>query len=531
MSCELNLSHINPIIQTDHCLVSCNEMSAASTPHRHPRGVAVPYIDTRAPLPKSATALQCAGWLTPPQSAHESRRPSLVYPSASDMPYSAASTATVFSMPSTPCRGVSDQTHTTIQSFQPADLGLDLAAPASHNQLSQDWMQLSLEGQSSCDLGPDAAWSAQPGLSNGPDAFHGHLGSEHAEDMWQTHGGPDNEFLHQPTGLQSTLFPVTHSMTANHHAMPEMYGSEANSMDNNVGDFPPGYQNHYMATMTPYQSPGIVEPALVNPHIEYADHHYSMLDSPGSSPQDLSASFNSGFSSSFEEVHTPGPEMDCCEDIDGYLHIKREAGTSPISRSEVKPSRARSGGRRASKRSRKVQPYQQVQNINGTGIDLHLEGEGIGFEGNRFVYTDHPQKKKSYVCVHIDEDGRQCNTAFARSEHLKRHLSKHSKDRKFPCVLPECVKKIGRSDNACDHFRTHLQLPGRNKRNKHFHWRDVESRIRNAYPDKVAAKIIVNLERWLEKECSVNDQLRDAHRDDRWHIGDDDFVLRKAAKM
>jgi len=391
-------------------------------------------------------------------------------------------------------------------------------------------MQLNLEGQTSWDLGPNAAWSAQPVISNGADDFHGHLVSEHANDMWQAHSGPDHSFLHQPTGLQSTLFPVTHAMAASHHAMPEIYDSEVPAMDNHVADFPSEYQSHYMAAMTPYQSPGIVEPALVNPHNEYADHHYSILGSPGSSPQDLSVSFNSGFSSSFEEIHTPGPEMDCCDDIDGYLHVKRETGTSPTSSFEVKPSRTRSGGRRASKRSRKVQPYQQVQNINGTGIDLHLEGDGIGFEGDRVVYTNHPHKKKSYVCAHVSEDGRHCNTAFARSEHLKRHLSKHSPDRKFPCVLPKCTKKIGRSDNACDHFRTHLQLPGRNKRNKHFHWKTVESLIRDTYPDKVAAKIIVNLERWLEKECAANEALRHAHSDDQCHLEDDDLEVRTARK-
>lgn len=512
-------------------LVSCNEMSASSTPHRHPRGVNVPYIDTRASMPKSTNALQCAGWLTPPQSGHESRRPSLVYPSASDMPYSAASTATVFSMPSTPCRVVPEQTHSAMQSFQEGHLSLDMSAPSSHGHLSQDWVHLNLEGQTSCDLGADASWPGQPPIANGPDEFDARFNSQHADDMWQTHSASDQGFLHQPAGLQSTLFPVTHAMTANHHAVPQIYNIETASMDNHIGDFPSEYQNHYMTAMSPYQSPAIVEPALVNPHNEYADHQYAMLDSPGSSPQDLSASFNSGFSSSFEEIHTPGPDMDCCEEIDGYILLKRETGTSPISITEAKPNRTRASGRRASKRSRKVQPYQQVQNINGTGIDLHLEGEGIGFEGDRFVYTDHPQKKKSYVCVYIEDDGRQCNTAFARSEHLKRHLSKHSKDRKFPCVLPGCVKKIGRSDNACDHFRTHLQLAAPNKRNKHFHWRDVEGRIREAYQEKVAAKIIVNLERWLEKECSVNKKLREAHSDDQWDFDDDHTLLGEAADI
>lgn len=513
-------------------VVSCNEMSASSTPHRHPRGVTVPYIDTRAPLPKSATAMQCAGWLTPPQSAHESRRPSLVYPAASDMPYSAASTTTVFSMPSTPCRGVADQTNPAMQSFSQGHLGLDLSASAGHPQLAQDWMHLDSEGQTNCDLGPDASWSTHSATSGGMNGLDPHFSSEQPEDVWHTQIVPDNSFMHQPSGLQSTLFPVTHAMAANQHAIPEIYNNEHVTMDSHVVDIPSMYHNHYHDTMSPYRSPGIVEPALINPHSEYTDEHYLMLASPGSSsPQDLSASFNSGFSSSFEEVHTPGPEMSCGEDLDGFVHVKDEAGTSPISSTEVKPSRSRSGGRRSSKRSRKVQPFQQRQNINGTGIDFQLEGEGISFEGNQLVvYTDRTQKKKSFVCIYIEEDGRQCNTAFARSEHLKRHQNKHSKDRKFPCVLPKCNKKIGRSDNACDHFRTHLQLEKRNKRNPHFHWRDVEVRIRDAYPDKQAAKIIVNLERWLKKECAVNKELRDAHSDDNWHL-DEKFDLSQAARI
>lgn len=510
-------------------VVSCNDMSASSTPHRHPRGVALSYIDTRAPLPKSNTAMQCAGWLTPPQSANESRRQSLVYPTASDMPYSAASTTTVFSMPSTPCRSVADQ-HPAMQSFSQGHLGFDLPASASHAQMAQDWVHLDPDGQTSCDLAPDASWSAHPVMPNGANDLNGHFSSEQADDLWHTNVVPDNSFLHQQSGLQSTLFPVTHAMAANQYAIPEIYNNDHVTTDNHVVDIPM-YHDHYHDTMSPYRSPGIVEPALVNPHNDYTEDRYSMLASPGSSsPQDLSASFNSGFSSSFEEIHTPGPDMDRCEDIDGFLHVKDEDGVSPISQPELKPGRSRSSGRRASKRSRKVHPFQQRQNFNGTGIDVHLEGEGISFGGEGLVLTDRTQKKKSFVCIYIEEDGRQCNTAFARSEHLKRHQNKHSKDRKFPCVLPKCNKKIGRSDNACDHFRTHLQTAKRNKRNDHFHWRDVEMRIRDNYPEKQAAKIIVNLERWLKKECAINKELRDAHSDDMWHL-DKNFGLSDGAEI
>lgn len=347
-------------------------------------------------------------------------------------------------------------------------------------------------------------------ISHGPDDYHDHFDPEQAENLWQLHGVPDNSFLHQPSGLQSTLFPVSHGMTADHHTIPSTYDGTTCPIDSNVSDFHALQVNNYQVAC--YQPTEIVEPLLVNPHYEYTDQHYSMLESPGSSPQDLSASFASGFSSSFEEIHTPGPDLDYCEEADdGWLQVKKEVETSPMFTSYVKSSRARTGGRRASKRARRVRVV-QIPN----GIDLQLEGEGVAFEDDRLVLSGNFAAKKSFACGHVDEDGRRCNSAFARSEHLKRHSSKHSNERKFPCVLPDCDKKIGRSDNACDHFRTHLQPYKKNKRNKHFHWREIERRVRWSYQEKVAAKILVNLERWLEKECLADEKLREAHMDDMW---------------
>jgi len=371
-------------------------------------------------------------------------------------------------------------------------------------------VDLGLEVQANCNLGHNAMWSGGSLTSTGSEHFHGHFESENADNLWHVQDVPSNGFLHQPAGLQATLFPVTHGMAATPQLISPTY-----SVDSSTTNFSAFHYNALPQTC--YQSPEIVEPSLVNPHNGYGDQHYSMLESPGSSPQDLSASFGSDLSSSWADDHTPGPDMDCCEEIDGFLHIGKEEDIdgSPTSTIDYKPIRAKSGDRRSSKRSSRVQPVRQVA-INGTGIDLQLEGEGIGFEGDRFVYTDHSIKKKPFVCVAPDKVGKLCNAAFARGEHLKRHLSMHSSIRRFPCVLPDCEKKIGRSDNACDHFRTHLALHGRNKRNDHFHWREVERRIRWAYPEKTAGKIIVNLERWLAKACLASKELREAQRDDRW---------------
>ena len=457
-------------------------------------------------MPNAPTALQCAGWLTPPQSAHESHRPSMAYPSYAEMQYSTAATA--FSLPSTPSRSVQGRPNHATQSFANEHVHFDLAVPLSDHQ--HDMADLTLDAQADCNLDPNAMWSGGSLTSNSSDELHGRFDSEHTDSLWQVQD-PSNGLIHQPAGLQATLFPLTHGMAAT----PQMI-SPAYSVDSNAADFPAFQYNSLPQSC--YQSSGIVEPSLVNPHNGYGDHNYSMLGSPGSSPQDLSTSFGSDLSSSWTDVHTPGPEMDCCEDLDGFPYMGKEEyiETSPTSTIDYKPIKTRSGGRRSSKRSRKPQPLRQVANINGTGIDLQLEGEGIGFEGNRFVYTDHNIKKKPFICDAPDNDGNPCNAAFARGEHLKRHLSKHSSIRRFPCVLPECGKKIGRSDNACDHFRTHLALHGRNKRNDHFHWREVERRIRWAYPEKTAGKIIVNLERWLAKTCLASKELREAQRDDQW---------------
>jgi hypothetical protein len=459
-------------------------------------------------MSNAPTALQCAGWLTPPQSAHESHRPSMAYPSYSEMQYSTASTATAFSLPSTPSRSVQGRSNHAAQSFANEHIHFDLAVPLSEHQ--HDMADLGLDAQANCNLDPNAMWSGGSLASNSSEEFHGHFDSEHTDSLWQVQD-PSNGFIHQPAGLQATLFPVTHGMAATPQIISPTY-----SLDSNAADFPAFHYNPLPQAC--YQSPGIVEPSLVNPHNGYGDHNYSMLGSPGSSPQDLSTSFGSDLSSSWADVHTPGQDMDCCEDIDGFLHVGKEEDieTSPTSTIDYKPIKPRLAGRRASKRTRKVQSVRQVANIRGTEIELQLEGEGIGFEGNRFVYIDHSVKKKTFVCIAPDSDGNPCNAAFVRGEHLKRHVGKHSLIRRFPCVLPGCDKKIGRSDNACDHFRTHLALHGRNKRNDHFHWREVERRIRWAYKEKTAGKIIVNLERWLAKQYLASDELREAQRDDRW---------------
>ncbi|KAM0713832.1 hypothetical protein Q7P37_010794 [Cladosporium fusiforme] len=495
-------------------------MSATSTPHRHHRDATALSIDTKESDSKTVTALQCAGWLTPPQSAHESRRPSLAYSSYSEMPYSAASTGAAFSLPSTPSRALPEHARHNGQSFTEDHVNLDLSTPFNSNplnntHLTQDLVQLNLEAQANCDLNQASLWSNHTDFSVVADNYSNYLDPEQADPVWREQQAPDDSFLQQPHGLQTTLFPISHGLAAGHHILPQTptYDGTACSMSDStatVSAFP-----YNAAQTTCLQSPVLVEPNLLV-QCYSGNHHYPTNGSLSSSPQEMSASFDSSMGSSWEEIRTPSPEVDYCQEADGYVMVcDEDHDTSPISTANIKPSRTKLRSRKATRRSRKT-TCTQGRIIRGRGVEITLEGESIAFENDQLVRTGQGSHKKPFICGELKEDGTSCRAAFQRSEHLKRHMSSHSSARQYPCVLPDCSKKIGRSDNACDHFRTHLQLDKANKRNKHFQWREVERRIRHAYDEKKSFKILANLQRWLQDRCNVDADLRHAHHDDQY---------------
>lgn len=66
---------------------------------------------------------------------------------------------------------------------------------------------------------------------------------------------------------------------------------------------------------------------------------------------------------------------------------------------------------------------------------------------NKSVSVELPDGAKPFQCA-------DCDKAFRRSEHLKRHVrSVHSTERPFPCMF--CEKKFSRSDNLSQHLKTH----------------------------------------------------------------------------
>lgn len=50
-----------------------------------------------------------------------------------------------------------------------------------------------------------------------------------------------------------------------------------------------------------------------------------------------------------------------------------------------------------------------------------------------------------------------CFWSFKRSEHLKRHMTVHTRERPFLCTYPDCNRGFSRSDNLNVHYRTHFE--------------------------------------------------------------------------
>ena len=135
-----------------------------------------------------------------------------------------------------------------------------------------------------------------------------------------------------------------------------------------------------------------------------------------------------------------------------------------------------------------------------SGCHIRCEGKrfalGIGHNGA----IEQVAFEASAGGAHKPHKCDQCGRRFERSEHLKRHMGMHSNERPFPCPLPDCNKKIGRPDNAGDHFKTHLRPPTKGKRNKHYKWAFFKACILKEYPEPQAMKVLSKLSRWMVNE-------------------------------
>ncbi|KAK4520611.1 uncharacterized protein ATC70_006489 [Mucor velutinosus] len=65
-------------------------------------------------------------------------------------------------------------------------------------------------------------------------------------------------------------------------------------------------------------------------------------------------------------------------------------------------------------------------------------------------------KSKMFQCTGYGE----CRMVFTRSEHLARHMRKHTGEKPFQCVVPGCERMFSRFDNMMQHTQTHNKTRG-----------------------------------------------------------------------
>lgn len=469
-------------------------MSSTTTPTRHGRGMPVPGIDTRGAAEKTAPSLQFQSWpLTPPQSANESRRPSLAYSAlSSDTTHSGPSSVGGYSQPATPIHSMNNST--TDFRTQWSD-GAEVHAP--------------MPMQDGCGAGQTS--HQMFGSMDTMCAQMSHMTSPMQQAWPQQH----SSYHGVPSGLSTTLFQSSQGLGPEQVSAP-MYGQHPETMPTSLeASAFSRYDVPMSAARQSYQQPQVVVPSQVAPPEEYAmDQRYDAREGNNG----IVHSFDSSMTG-WESVGPPSP-VDAYfahSDDDDFAMVKTELPMTPPSGSYHRPTAffdvGQSGRtkRRSSKRSRKVNgdnhPW-YTHSVGDTTIScvgqkfvLNVSDSDPDAPLSKRVISENTKDRKPHMCKFLFEDNAQCGRRFERMEHLKRHQESHSKERKYPCPLEFCkTKAIGRPDNACDHFKTHLRPHSKGKRNKPCDWATLEKAIWKTYSEKAAGKILTNLRKWMVAE-------------------------------
>lgn len=473
-------------------------MSTTSTPARTRPALVIPGLDNRNPFDGKASMISCHGLPTPPQSALDSRRPSLQFSTVPEYAPSAGSLMGTLSQPSTPIRTVSSHgddfshswsEHGTTTTNTPSNLVHSLSATHLGHSLLQPAFRHQ-QAYQSCDIDYLASLPEEP--SHATDVF-GPCIDTPASSTWNaSHHVSQPLAAEASSGLGPPLF-----------AMSGALGKESNSLYQSV-QHPPHYHQQqlqssqsyraYSSTQDSFYQPQVVVPSQLLPHDDFSQHQYHAL----TSPDHATASFSHSFSTetgSFELVTSSTSESRYFleSDEEDYVHVHDRAA-DPTYRGSLRRSTASRSRRRVARRTRNTATnYSHVHQIGNTEVIIE------NFDPANGLPVGKGSAPKRFRCTHLNEDGSECGSMFERGEHLKRHAGKHSTIRHYPCPLPDCDKEIQRPDNAADHFKTHLKPTKKGKRNKHFEWAYVRRAIRTAYSDeKRAGKLLVNLQKWID---------------------------------
>lgn len=181
---------------------------------------------------------------------------------------------------------------------------------------------------------------------------------------------------------------------------------------------------------------------------------------------------------------------------------ERMASRTPeIQRSDERPGRP-TRTRRRSTRTRAQGLQYQVMTDDGVVLEV-LHEDGISSEA---IHT----------CMALMDNGQPCGDRFKRQEHLKRHLTKHTKEKRHICPFYseslDCSKKkwrCSRNDNWADHVATHAKcFIDRQEAKKARNRNDpvdplvIQLRVLDAFPDrKMAIQKLESIQKKVRKHC------------------------------
>lgn len=476
-------------------------MSSLTTPTRISPRLVIPGLDTKSPANDMATAITYAGLHTPPQSAHESRRPS-IQPSWSDAPYSAGASGFACSHPTTPIHRIQNGHDNFVHGWSDADI----ASSGASRHLDQHIVDSGFSNHG-CHT---PAVHGLPPYPNAPqhisaDAFSLHFNPGlPSTEAWTRPGQSANTFAAQTAYLGSELFPITQSLPSEStfpglafpHSEPALHGLNVNF---DVTAIRPVH-DHGVHQGPLYHNPQVIVPSQLSPQDAYDHSQFDEYADLGQSTNAISNSFESSsvMFDSFEAMDPPSPMeayFDHSEDEDYFVIKTEETSFDPRTHRSATASRFSVASKRRS--SKRLRSERRPWHRHETG-GIEVQCEGKQFRLDRPVKYVAGNGRKLHVCTYLKE-GKECGAGFERSEHLKRHVGSHTKERPYVCPLDKCDKKIQRPDNACDHFKTHLRPPKKGKRNHYVEWPDLQHAIWEKFEDKKKArKILENLTKWYK---------------------------------